>query len=95
MLKPHDYLVIVVGILGTLNTLGALTSVPHIMVVLFGVCSSMIVGFSLLLLALNRYIRNVTLEQQRLFLLYILTNLIPTIYFMSHLTETPWERFVT
>jgi hypothetical protein len=57
------------------------------------VLSSMICCFSIALLALNRFVRYIEPRHQRLVCYYLFTNLIPTIYLMMHLTETPWERF--
>jgi hypothetical protein len=91
--KLFDGVVIIIGMIGTLHAFGALTNVPHIIVVALGVFSSMICGFSIVSLALNRYIRRIYLQQQRFYLYHILATAIPMIYFVTHLTETPWGRF--
>ena len=91
--KLFDGIVVIVGMIGTLHALGELTDIPQVLVVALGLCSSLICGFSIVFLALNRYIRRVDLRQERFYHYHILANAIPMIYFISHLTETPWERF--
>jgi hypothetical protein len=91
--KLFDVIVIIIGTIGTLHAFGALANVSHMIVVLLGLFSSMTCGFSAVFLALNRYIRRVDLQQERVYLYHILANAIPMICFVAHLTETPWERF--
>jgi hypothetical protein len=91
--KLFDSIVIIIGMFGTLHTFGAFANAPHLIVVSLGLLSSMICGFSIIFLALNRYVRRVDLQQERFYLYHVLANAIPMIYFVTHLTETPWERF--
>jgi hypothetical protein len=91
--KPFDYFAIVVGMFGTLNWLVELVKVPQLLVVISGVLSTLICFFSLLLLAQNRFARRLGRQQRRIYLFHFFFNLIPAINILTHLTETPWERF--
>ena len=91
--KPFDYFVIAIGTIGTLNVFGAPIRLPQLIVVILGALSTLICCFSILSLALNRFVRHLDPQQQRVYLYHILVNLIPTIYILTHLKETPWERF--
>src|SRR5438067_2519460 len=92
--KPFDYFVIAIGMIGTLNVFGVLIRMPQLIVVILGALSALICCFSILSLALNRFVRHLDPQQQRIHLYHIFVNLIPTIYILTHLTETPWERFI-
>jgi hypothetical protein len=91
--KPFDYFAIVIDMFGTLKWFGALVQVPQLLAILLGGLSALICFFSLLSLAHDRYVRPLNPRRQRIYLYHFLSNLIPTIYILSHLTETPWERF--
>ncbi len=91
--KPFDYFVIANGMIGTLNVFGALPKMPQLIVVVLGVVSALIFCFSIVSLALNRYVRHLDPQQTRFHLYHIFANLIPTIYILTHLTETPEGRF--
>ena len=91
--KPFDYFAIAIGMIGTLNVFGALPKIPQLIVVILGAVSGMICCFSIVLLSLNRYVRHLDPQQQRFHFYHLFANLIPTIYILTHLTETPWERF--
>jgi hypothetical protein len=92
--EPFDYFVIAIGVIGTLNLFGVLIKLPQPIIVILGVISSMIRCFSILLLALNIFVRHLDPQQQRLHRFYVFANLMPTIYILTHLTETPWECFL-
>ena len=91
--KPFDYFVIIIGMIGTLNVCGALPKIPQMIVVILGAVSALLCCFSIASLALNRFVRHFDSQHQRLHLYHILANLIPAIYILTHLTETPWGRF--
>jgi len=91
--KPFDYVIIALGLIGTLNVFGALGKMPQPITVMLAVLSSMICCFSIALLALNRFVRHIDPRYQRRLRYHVFANLIPTIYLITHLTETPWERF--
>ena len=91
--KPSDYFVIAIGTVGTLNVFIPPIRMPQLIVVILGVLSALICCFSILLLALNRFVRHLDPQERRIYLYYIFANLIPTIYILTHLTETPRERF--
>jgi hypothetical protein len=91
--KLFDYFVIAVGIIGTLNVFGAPIRMLQLIVIVLGTLSALICCFSILSLALNRFVPRLDPQQQRIHVYHILVNLIPTIYILTHLTETPWERF--
>ena len=91
--KPFDYFVIVIGIIGTLNVFGVFSKMPQMTLIILGVLSGLFCCFSVLSLALNRFVRHLDSKQQRIHLYHIFANLIPTIYILTHLTETPLGRF--
>jgi hypothetical protein len=92
--KPLDYCVFGIGLVGTLKACGLLTNMPRILVVVLGVLSSFICCFSILLLAFNRFIPHLDRPNHRLHVFYVFSNLVPTIYLFSRLTETPREYFM-
>ena len=87
--KAFDYFAIAIGILATLNVFGVLQP----MVFILGPVSALICCFSILSLALNRFVPHLASQQQRLHLYHILANLIPTIYILTHLKETTYSVF--
>jgi hypothetical protein len=93
--RPFDYFVIAIGMIGTLNAIGALPKMPQLVVVISGVVSALVCCFSIVLLGLNRYVRHLGSQQKRFYLYHIFANLVPTIYILTHLRETPWERFIS
>jgi hypothetical protein len=94
MFKPFDYFTIVVGVIGTLIFLGVLSRMPQLVMVTFGVLSSMICYFSILLLALDRFGRHLDSQQARMYRFNAIANIIPPIYVFTHLKETASEYFL-
>ena len=92
-LKSIDYISSVLGLGGTLIILGVFGDVPKPLIVFSGIFSSM---FCLLLigpLTMNLIFHYLDAIDQRLYTLHAIANLPPTLYFLAHLTETPWEKF--
>ena len=79
--KPFDYFVIAIGMIGTLNAIGALSQMPQLVVVMSGVVSALVCCFSIVLLGLNRYVRHLGPQQKRFYLYRIFANLVPTSIF--------------
>lgn len=94
MRKPFDYFVLVIGTLGTLNVFKLPIMMPEVVAVLSWALSALICCFSILLLGLNRFVPRLNPHQERIQIYYTLITLIPTIYILTHLKETPWERFI-
>jgi hypothetical protein len=91
-LKPFDCIVIAVGVLGTLSALGVVAiSIP--LIVILGFASTFLCCSSVILLVLHAYVPRLERREYRLQVLYAFSNLVPTIYFLTHLKETPWELF--
>jgi hypothetical protein len=93
MLKPFDYGSCAFGIIGTLILLGLFgqLSRPIIWVWLF--FSTSLCLISLGPLVVNLFTHYLEHSKQRIYLLHVLCNLVPTLYLISHLKETPWEKF--
>ncbi len=92
-LKPFDYASSIIGILGTLLILGVFGEASKSLLLFSGIFSAMICLFSMGPLIINLLFRYLEPAEQRLYILHALVNLAPTIYFLAHLTETPWEKF--
>ena|SRR5436190_20128926 len=93
MFSPFDYFVFAVGAIGTLNVFGVPIRMPQLIVIILGGLSGMICGFSILSLALDRFVPRLDRKERRIHVYHVLANIIPTIYVLSHLRETPWGRF--
>ncbi len=91
-LKPFDYFVIAVGLTGTLNALGVFL-LHEALVVILGIASTFFCCFSVILLVLHAYVPRLPLNEYRRQVVYTFSNLVPTIYILTHLKETPWEFF--
>ena len=87
--KAFDYFAITIGLLATCSVLGLLQPLAAIL----GPVCALICFFSIASLALNRYVRHLDRQQKRLHLYHIFANLIPTIYILTHLAETPLGLF--
>src|SRR6266478_707740 len=81
--RPFDYVVIAIGIIGTLNVLGAFIEMPQPVLVILEALSGVFFCFSVLSLVLNRFVRHLDSQQQRIHLYHIFANLIPTIYVLT------------
>ena len=92
-LRPFDYFSAVLGLLGTMLIVGAFGEVAKPIIVFSGIFSTMLCLYSMGPLGMNLILRYLDPMEQRLYALHALVNLAPTIYFLAHLTETPWEKF--
>ena len=92
-LKPFDYFSSSVGFLGTLLILGTFGEVPKPFIVFSGIISALLCLLSMGPLSINLLFRYLAPIEQRLYALHAIVNLAPTLYFLAHLTETPWEKF--
>lgn len=92
-LHAFDYLVFTIGAIGTLNVFGVPTGMPQLVLIILGALSAIACCFAILLLAFDRFVRRFDREQRRIYVYYILANIIPTIYILSHLKETPSGLF--
>lgn len=90
--KPFDYFVIAIGVIGTLNALGVAT-MPEPLVVVLGIASTFFCLSSVILLLFHAYVPRLELTKYRRHVLYTFSNLVPAIYVLMHLKETPWEHF--
>ena len=88
-----DYLAFAIGAIGTLAVFGAPIRMPQLIVTLFLVLSGIICCFSVFLLVFDRFVPRLDRREQRVHIYHVLANIIPTIYLVSHLKETPWEFF--
>jgi hypothetical protein len=93
MIKPFDYFIISFGLIATLNVFGILGDLPQVITVVLGAFSAMFCVFSIILLTLAGFVRPIGPQRKRLLRYYVFANLIPTVYLVTHLIETPWERF--
>jgi hypothetical protein len=94
MLTSFDCFVLAIGTIGTLNVFKLPIMMPEVVAVISWALSALICCFSILLLGVNRFVPRLNPRQQRIHIYYVLVTLIPTIYILTHLKETPWERFV-
>jgi len=94
MRKPFDYFVLAIGIVGTLSIFKLPIMMPEAVAVTSWAVSAIICCFSVLLLGLNRFVPRLSGSQRRIHIYYVLVTLIPTVYILTHLKETPWQRFM-
>jgi len=90
--KLFDYFVIAIGVIGTLSALGVF-AMPEPLVVVLGIASTFFCLFSVILLVLHAYVPRLSITEYRRLVLYTFSNIVPTIYVLRHLKETPWEHF--
>jgi hypothetical protein len=93
LFSPFDYFVFAIGAIGTLNVFGVPIRMPQLILIILGGLSGMICCFSILPLAFDRFVPRLDRQQRRIHAYHVLVNLIPTIYVLTHLRETPWGRF--
>ena len=93
MFSSFDYFAFAIGAVGTLNVFGAPIRIPQLIVTVLGVLSGIICCFSILSLAFDRFVPRLDRKERRIHVYHVLANIIPTIYVLSHLRETPWGRF--
>jgi hypothetical protein len=89
MLSAFDYFAFAIGVIGTLTVFGAPITIPQLIVTVLGVLSGIICCFSILLLAFDRFVPRLDRKKRRIHVYHVLANIIPTIYVLSHLKETP------
>lgn len=89
-----DYVVLAIGTIGTLNVFKLPIVMPEVVAVISWALSALICCFSVMLLGLNRFVPRLNRGEQRIHIYYVLVTLIPTVYILTHLKETPWERFI-
>ena len=93
-LQPFDYFSAVLGLFGTVLISGVFGEVANPVIVFSGILSTMLCLYSMGPLGMNLIFQYLHPIEQRLYAFHALLNLPPTIYFLAHLTETPWEKFV-
>jgi|SRR5207249_4840198 predicted membrane channel-forming protein YqfA (hemolysin III family) len=93
ILKPFDYGSCVFGITGTLLLLGVFGQPPRPVIVIWGFFSTFVCLVSLGPLVVNLFIHYLKRSELLIYLLHASCNLVPTLYLLSHLKETPWEIF--
>ena len=93
-LKPFDYFSSGLGFVGTLLILGTFGEVPKPLIVFSGIISALLCLLSMGPLSINLLFQYLAPIEQRLYAIYAIANLAPTLYFLAHLTETPWGKFI-
>ena len=93
-LKPIDYFSFSVGFLGTLLVLGAFGEIPKPLMVFSGIISALLCLLSMGPLSINLLFGYLAPIEQQLYAMHAFANLAPTLYFLAHLTETPWGKFI-
>jgi hypothetical protein len=88
-----DYLAFLIGAIGTLLVFGASIIMSRVIVALLLVLPGIICCFSILLPVFDRFVPRFDPRERRVHVYHVLTNIIPTIYVLNHLKETPWEFF--
>jgi hypothetical protein len=93
MFNRFDYFSLAIATIGTLKVFGAPISMSQLMVIILGLFSALICCFSILSLAFDRFVPRLDRKERRIHVYHVLANIIPTIYVLSQLKETPWGRF--
>lgn len=91
-LKPFDYVSCGIGLVGTVLVSG-FVRVPNPIIVFLGIASALLCLSSVGPLAIHLFSRILEPDEQKLYTLHAGANLVPTLYFLAHLTETPWGKF--
>jgi hypothetical protein len=93
-LRPLDCLIITVGLIGTFNVFGLLGNVPNPITVILGLFCTMMFFLSIGPLTISLFLGDIGWDYRRLHCYHALANLVPTLYLLAHLKETPWGGFV-
>ncbi len=88
--KPFDYCVIVLGAIGTFNVLGGLGNTPNFITLTSGIFSSLIFVMSFAHLTINIFAHHLTRRHKQVHAFFVMANILPALYLLAHLKETPW-----